>query len=54
LAEVAGGLVEGLLEGLLEQVLSKTMLSELVRSEQGMADVLDGKATAVGSGRGCR
>jgi Rrf2 family protein len=42
------------LEGLLERVLSKTMLSELVRSEQGMAAVLDGKAAAVGSGRGCR
>lgn len=42
------------LENLLERVLSKTMLSELVRSEQGMAAVLDGKAPAVVSGRICR
>ena len=42
------------LENLLERVLSKTMLSELVRSEQGMAAFLGGRAPAVLAGRACR
>lgn len=45
----------GVLEGLIERVLGKTMLSELIRSEQGMAAMLDGRMPeAIQGVRGCR
>ncbi len=45
----------GVLEGLIEQVLGKTMLSELIGSEQGMAAVLDHRAPAAMQAiRSCR
>ncbi|HEX9427204.1 MAG TPA: Rrf2 family transcriptional regulator [Candidatus Polarisedimenticolia bacterium] len=45
----------GVLEGLIERVLEKTMLSELIGSERGVAAALDDRAPAAMEGiRGCR